>query len=145
MNGPIPRPHHDGLPPTVHLSGNFRGTEGSLYGYGKSQADPPVVRAGVQVCLQITGQVQVHAAIAGVDVPWRSHPRAAIHVGGHAAVAGLDIQRVKAALDIYVPVARGKIRAAVQVAAFNMSVTRVQADVSFGPLYRDVPVARAHI
>src|SRR5215471_510418 len=122
MNRPIPRPHHDGLPPTVHLSGDFRGTEGSLYGYGKSQADPPIVCAGVQVCLQITGQVQVHAAVAGVD-----------------------IQRVKAALDIYVPVARGKVRAAVQVAAFNMSVTRVQADVSFGPLYRDVPVARAHI
>src|SRR5215469_5949859 len=80
-----------------------------------------------------------------MDVPWRTHLRAVIHPRGHAAVSGLDIQRVKTPLDIYVAVAGSQLRAPVQVAALNMPVTRVQANVPLGPLYGDVPVSGAHI
>src|SRR5215470_12958194 len=125
MNRPVTRAHHDSLPPAIHLSRNLRGTERPLHGHRKSEADSPVVSAGVQVRLQITRQVQVHAAVAGMDVPWRTHLRAVIHPRGHAAVAGLDIQRVKTPLDIYVAVAGSQVRAPVQVAALNMPVTRV--------------------
>jgi len=48
---------------------NAGGAEASFYRHLQSRTDVPIMRAGVQVRLQVAWQLQVHAAITGVDGP----------------------------------------------------------------------------
>src|SRR6516164_819285 len=94
MNGTVSGANCQGLAAAVHLSVDLRGTERSFNCYGESQADVPVVRACVDVGMQVSRDFHVHAAIPGTNRPRRLYLRTRGGSRVYASVAGFDIQRI---------------------------------------------------
>ena len=66
-NGAVAGMHGQGLASTVHFPVDFGVLEGALNGQRDAKADVPVIRAGVNVRLQVWRQNDVHAAIPRAD------------------------------------------------------------------------------
>jgi len=141
MNGTVSGANCQGLAPTVHLSVDLRGTERSFDCYGESQADVSVVRARVDVGLQVSRDFHVHAAIAGTNRPRRLQLRTRGGSRVHASVAGFDTQRIEAPFQVNVPVAARRLDASVEAACFDVAIASVEADCALDALHRNAPIA----
>ncbi len=133
MNGAVPGAHDNWRSTAVHLAVDPRRAERSLDGNGNVQADVPIMCAGIDICLQLAGYFQVNAAVAGVNVPRTLNRRSAVGSRGHTAIAGLNIQRIEAPLNVDVPVPGRGLYPAIQTSPFNRAVACSQVNVAFAP------------
>src|SRR5437763_1109683 len=99
-----------------------------------------IIRAGIDVGLQIGWQHHVHAAIAGSDTPPAGKFGPWLDPRVNTSVAGLDIESVHAPVNLDVPISRVRINATIEVTSLNMTVASVQPDVTFGALHGNAAV-----
>jgi len=69
VDGAVAGADYYGLAATVHAAGDAGRAEGAFDGDGNAEADVTIMGAGVDVGLEITGKINVNAAIAGVKIP----------------------------------------------------------------------------
>src|SRR5579871_5884394 len=131
----------DCLAAAIHFAVDLRDAERALDGHRNTEADVAIVRAGVDVGLQVAGQRDVHAAIAGVNGPARGDFRAGSGMGVDSAIACLDVERIEAAIEGDVAVAGGGLDAAIEAAGFDMAVAGAQLDIALGALQGDAAIA----
>src|SRR6266567_2722266 len=133
------------LAPAVHPAANLRPAERPFYGHGDAQADVPVSCRGVDVGLEIRWQHHVHASVARANRPTGSHFGTRQDTRIHAAVPGLDVQRVEASCDSDLAVARIRLDLSVDIARFNGPISGAQPDISLQAVHCNAPVIRVQI
>src|SRR3989449_4547787 len=129
----------------INFAANFGLADDAVHGDRESEADAAVVGMGVEIGLKTIRKGEVHAAVAGVNGPTPGHFRSGGDASFDAAVAGLQVENVEAAVNADVAVARGGVETAVEVAGFDVAVAGAQADVASGAAHGDVAVAGVNI
>jgi hypothetical protein len=104
VDGAIAGPYDDGRSSAIHLPIDARRAKGAFDCNGDVEADVAVMGAGIYIGLQLARKLQIHAAVASVDVPGVLYLRAAIGPGSNATVAGLDVKGVKTTLNVDVAI-----------------------------------------
>src|SRR5712664_44530 len=134
-----------GLAAAVHLPVNLRVAEGSFHGDGDTQADVAVASAGIDTRLKIRWEHQVNASVTRSNRPARNHFGTGQNARVHAAVARLDVERIKTAGNADMAIAGVGFHLAVQVVRFNRAVSGPEAHVTFEILNGNAAVAGVEI
>src|SRR6266702_1500757 len=133
------------LAPAVHPAANLRPAERPLYGHRNAQADVPVSGGCIDVGLEIRWQHHVHASVARANRPTGSHFGTRQDTRIHAAVPGLDVQRVEASCDSDLAVARIRLDLSVDITRFDGPISGAQPDISLQAVHYNAPVIRVQI
>src|SRR6266702_3666830 len=133
------------LAPAVHPAANLRPAERPLYGHRNAQADVPVSGGCIDVGLEIRWQHHVHASVARANRPTGSHFGTRQDTRIHAAVPGLDVQRVEASCDSDLAVARVRLDLSVDITRFDGPISGAQPDISLQAVHYNAPVIRVQI
>src|SRR5579863_1018942 len=140
MDGAVPRVDRQRIAAAIHLAVNLRSAHGSLNKNRQTQADSPIVGAGVNIRLQVARHGHGHAAVAGVHVPAICQLGAGIGARGDAAVASFDVEGVETPVHVNVAIAAGRFQLAVQISPFDAAVAGPQPDIALGPVQANVAV-----
>src|SRR5579863_3840654 len=144
-NRPVTGVNCQCLPAAIHFAVQLRVAKGAFHGHGNSQTDMPVVRAGVNIGLQVRRQDQIDAAVARPYAPAAAQLGSGRNARVNASVPGFHVQGVQPSVDLNVPVPGIGVHAPIQIPRVNVSISGVQSDVAFGAFESDAAVAGVDI
>src|SRR5260370_34451984 len=144
-NRPTPSMQGQVLPAAVHLPVKLRVAERTLDCHRQAHADVSVPRAGVDICLEVARQRQVHAPVARSYVPTTSHFGSRQYARIHAPITGFDREAVETPRDPYVAVSAVSVQLAVQLPCLDRAVPRMQLYISLARVHVDASVVRMEI
>src|SRR5271165_353313 len=98
------------------------------------------MRARIQVRLQFSRQLQIHAPVSRLDIPFRLYLRSPSGPGRDTPISCPYSQRVEPPFDIDMPISRRRIHLPIQVPTFNRPISRMQPNIPLHSLYRNMTV-----
>ena len=145
MDGAVSGADGEGLSAAIEFAVDAGGTERAFDGDLEAEADVAVVGASIEIGLEVAGDFEVDAAVTSVDIPGGADLGAGGGASVDAAIAGVNIEAIEAALKVNVAITAGGVDDAIEAAGLNVAVARMKTDIALGVLDGDAAVTGGDI